>query len=91
MGAGAIPPLSYQPIANDLARIVWTCFVLFMENDPSSIAKAILSAPAWARVGITAPKPDIRDAAAQELAFQICRVIGIDLPLTDPRQSALPF
>jgi len=53
------------------------------------LANAILSAPAWARVGITAPKESIREAAAQELALQIGKLIGLDMELPDPRQIDL--
>jgi hypothetical protein len=35
---------------------------------PAEIAATILSAPAWARVGITAPDERLREAAALELA-----------------------
>jgi hypothetical protein len=41
------------------------------QPNTDAIARAILAAPAWARVGITAPKMAIREAAAQELALQI--------------------
>ena len=40
-------------------------------DDPQalhSIANALLSAPGWARVGITAPKEHLREQAARELA-----------------------
>jgi hypothetical protein len=33
-----------------------------------SIANALLTAPGWARVGITAPKEYLREEAARELA-----------------------
>ena len=36
--------------------------------DEQSIARAILEAPGWARVGITAPSPWLREDAAAELA-----------------------
>ena len=39
--------------------------------DPDVIAFAILTAPGWARVGITAPTESIRKDAAQELARAI--------------------
>ena len=52
---------------------------------------AILSAPGWARVGITAPKPCLREDAANALARAIVDWVGtppggvadaqIDLPL----------
>ena len=36
--------------------------------NPSRIAETILTAPGWARVGITAPAPHVRSDAALELA-----------------------
>jgi hypothetical protein len=40
--------------------------------DPASLAKTILQAPSWVRVGITAPVQRIREQAAYELACAIC-------------------
>jgi hypothetical protein len=59
--------------------------------DTTTLAKVILTAPAWARVGITAPTEVIRDAAAQELALQIGKLVGAATDEPDPRQIALPF
>ncbi|WP_240960148.1 DUF6771 family protein [Novosphingobium olei] len=42
-----------------------------MRIDHDTVAQAILSAPAWARVGITAPDERMREDAAQELASVI--------------------
>ena len=39
--------------------------------DPQAVAQAILTAPAWARVGITAPSEYLREDAALELAQSI--------------------
>jgi len=39
-----------------------------MRSDESTIAEAILTAPGWARVGITAPAEWLREQAARELA-----------------------
>lgn len=52
---------------------------------PAQLAETILSAPAWARVGITAPNERLREEAALELA----RAILADPGATDPRQLAL--
>lgn len=41
----------------------------------SRIAETILAAPGWARVGITAPAPHVRDDAAHELARVILAAI----------------
>jgi len=37
-------------------------------TDEAAIAEAILAAPGWARVGITAPAEHLREDAARELA-----------------------
>ncbi len=59
--------------------------------DTSAVANAILDAPGWARVGITAPSSCLREDAALELA----RVIAdaVDAPTSSPRseQSTLPL
>lgn len=59
--------------------------------DTNELANAILAAPAWARVGLTAPKETLRDAAAQELALQIGKLIGLESNEPDPRQIRLPL
>jgi hypothetical protein len=43
--------------------------------DIEDMASAILAAPGWARVGITAPARHIRDDAAQELARSIAETL----------------
>lgn len=43
--------------------------------DIEDMASAILAAPGWARVGITAPARHIRDDAAQELARSIAEAL----------------
>jgi hypothetical protein len=57
--------------------------------DPDRVARALLNAPGWARVGLTAPTEIIREAAAQELALTIARIDGEPLPATDPNQLVL--
>ncbi len=49
--------------------------------DKSTIAQALLTAPGWARVGISDPKPWLREDAAEELAATILR--GADRVDTD--------
>ena len=39
--------------------------------DQQTVAQALLSAPGWARIGITDPKPSLRQDAAEELAKHI--------------------
>ncbi|WP_422059782.1 DUF6771 family protein [Sphingopyxis sp.] len=50
--------------------------------DPARIADTILSAPGWARLGITAPAAHLREDAAHELA----RVILAELDVS-PREG----
>lgn len=44
--------------------------------DIDDMASAILAAPGWVRVSITAPAPHIRDDAARELARAIVETLG---------------
>ena len=44
--------------------------------DPKRVADAILTAPGWARVGLTAPVSHLRVAAAHELARAILEDFG---------------
>lgn len=45
------------------------------------IAERILAAPGWARLGITEPRPELRAAAAGELARAILGQASPALPL----------
>jgi len=58
------------------------------EMNPDRVADALLAAPGWARVGITAPKESMRQAAAHELALTITRLFAGDTT-TDPDQLQL--
>jgi len=51
--------------------------------DANRVAETILTAPGWARVGITAPTSHIRVAAAQELARAILAEVEEDAPAPD--------
>ncbi len=58
--------------------------------DPPLIAEALLSAPGWARVGLTSPKPDLRENAARELADSIARALSAPQPISqDEGQQTL--
>lgn len=59
------------------------------EIDENRVAKAILAAPGWARVGISAPKESTREAAAQELALTITKMFGDRPAAIDPNQLVL--
>lgn len=58
--------------------------------DPASLATAILQAPGWVRVGITAPAQRIREQAAYELACTICDA-GARQVRDDRDQMTLPL
>jgi len=57
--------------------------------DENRVAKAILAAPGWARVGISAPKESTREAAAQELALTITKMFDDRHSAIDPNQMVL--
>lgn len=59
--------------------------------DPSRLAQMILEAPAWARLGITAPKQDLRQRAAEELARAIAERMDAGTEVHDGRQMGLPL
>ncbi|MDF7775807.1 hypothetical protein P1X14_11165 [Sphingomonas sp. AOB5] len=52
------------------------------------LSAAIMSAPAWCRVGITAPTEDMRQRSARELALAI--VESLNPPPADADQQ-IPF
>ncbi|MCY1672112.1 hypothetical protein OVA07_13980 [Novosphingobium sp. SL115] len=56
--------------------------------DRTRIADALLNAPGWARVGLSDPKPWLREDAALELASAILR--HAETPKdSEPRQTHL--
>lgn len=59
--------------------------------DTSAIAHAILDAPGWARVGITAPSSCLREDAALELSRVIADAVDAPVSAPSPEQSALPL
>ncbi|UYY77468.1 DUF6771 family protein [Sphingomonas sp. R1] len=61
------------------------------QPDSSSLATTLLHAPAWARIGLTAPNERLREQAAAELAETIIDALARPLPVNDPRQMALPL
>ena len=60
--------------------------------NPSRIADTILTAPGWARLGITESKPHLRTDAAHELARVIVEAIKAgDVGAPAAEQPALPL
>ena len=59
--------------------------------DSSSLAQSLLRAPAWARVGLTAPSQRLREAAATELAQTIIGALEGTQTAHDARQMPLPL
>jgi hypothetical protein len=58
--------------------------------DPAAIAAAILDAPGWCRVGITAPGEHLRQQAAKELALSIASSLK-ERSVPDRDQLPLPL
>lgn len=59
--------------------------------DTSAVAHAILDAPGWARVGITAPSLCLREDAALELARVIADAVTAPAGETGAAQTSLPL
>jgi hypothetical protein len=59
--------------------------------DPNSLAATLLTAPAWCRVGLTAPSQRLREQAAAELANAVLGALEGSTPAYDPRQMTLPL
>ena len=59
--------------------------------DSQLLQDALLAAPGWARVGLTAPSEQIREAAASELVQVIVRTLDRATTISDTRQIALPL
>lgn len=62
-----------------------------MQPDSFSLASSLLEAPAWARVGLTAPSARMRERAAAELAETIIDALAQPPISVDPRQLSLPL
>jgi hypothetical protein len=62
-----------------LATLFLLCSHKGMDKiDPTRVAETLLSAPGWARVGLTASVGHLRIAAAHELARAILEDVGQD-------------
>lgn len=57
----------------------------------SQLCEIILTAPAWARVGITMPDENMRLKAANELACAIADQLSVKSDMADPSQLPLPL
>lgn len=55
------------------------------------VAVAILSAPGWARIGITAPDARMRVQAAETIAKHLPEYAGDTQPVDDRKQLPLPL
>ncbi|AUW57086.1 hypothetical protein C1T17_02300 [Sphingobium sp. SCG-1] len=55
------------------------------------IASAILTAPAWAIVGLTMQDDQMREASAETLAETIVETLNKPVPEHDPAQLVLPI
>ncbi|MEZ7272917.1 hypothetical protein NYF14_05485 [Sphingobium sp. 10 DY56-G10] len=77
----------------DMALLLCSSFVLMlhMEHDSLWVAQNLLAAPAWARVALSAPKPQLREQAAVELAQAMIAALARPPVIHDPRQMSLPL
>lgn len=76
-------------LSRNLAGMFPLCFIARMERiDQTRIAEALLTAPGWARVGISAPTPWMREDAAAELARVIANCADVAGPC-EPEQAGL--
>lgn len=62
-----------------------------MLDSQEIVAAAILSAPGWVKVGITAPDARMRVQAAETLAAHLCEFAGDPIPIQDHNQLPLPL
>lgn len=60
-----------------------------LNESPQTIVQALLSAPGWARVGLTHPREEMRKKATQELALSILETLNPQRSCNDPRQLYL--
>lgn len=65
--------------------------MLTMTSHEERIANALLSAPGWARVGLTVSDERRRNSAARELAACIADELSDPAPVVDRDQFALPI
>jgi hypothetical protein len=61
-----------------------------MMINPDSIADTIMQAPAWALIGLTAPRDTLREDAAREVAQHICLTL-LQTVAIDTAQLTLPL
>lgn len=60
-------------------------------TSPESIARVVLAAPAWMRLGIAVRDSRMRERAAVELACVLIEGLDVLATSRDPDQLALPF
>ena len=61
-----------------------------MTIDPEAIQDALVTAPAWAKIGLTVPQQRLREDAAREVATHLYRTIYAPVS-ADRDQLALPL
>ncbi len=71
---------------------LWRMLRAMNRIDQRTLAHALLTAPGWARVGLTDPKPSLRQDAAEELARHIAESLSTDhAEGCSAAQAALPL
>lgn len=92
LGGAPFPVNRDELRAPRLAFMFPRCSFVGMERiDTSAVAHAILDAPGWARVGITAPSSCLREDAALELARVIADAVDVPADRGAGQQAALPL
>lgn len=92
LSSGALTPLPSPHVGRvaALQLVLFLFYLAYMERIAAhSMAQAILAAPAWVRVGITAPTENIRVEAASELALTLLNLRDCEEHIADDRQLAL--
>jgi hypothetical protein len=75
-----------------LATMFLVCSNAHMEQiDSRRVSEIILTAPSWAKIGITMPDEALRIRAANELALTISERLADSLTTADRDQLALPL
>jgi len=88
MTGGTEPCRSWPVLTLPLAQMFLFCSYELMERiDPDHLSEIILSAPAWARIGITVRDTRLRERAADALAEEI--IERIEQPPARPHRDQL--
>lgn len=68
-----------------------SCYVLTQAMDRQRLSSILFNAPAWVRLGLAVPDPQLRERAADALAATIVDKLEHPVEGTDRNQLALPL